>query len=132
MKVIEVACLVHIEKEQLLLIESKKNPGIYYMPGGKLEPGETAEHALVRELEEELNIIIDPDTIRHFGDFRAQAVNQPEGVEVLNHCFFADFTGYPKASAEVASFRFFTAAGYRAQPQQAPAVLKILDALGLQ
>lgn len=131
MKTIEVACLVHIENGQLLLIESKRNPGIYYMPGGKIEPGETAAQALVRELQEELNIIIDPTTISHFGDFRAQAVNQPEGVEVHNHCFFASFTGTPEPAAEVASMHFFTKAAYLAAPRQAPAVLKILDALQL-
>ncbi|ASZ12860.1 NUDIX domain-containing protein [Chitinophaga pendula] len=131
MRTIEVACLVHVENGQLLLIESKKNPGIYYMPGGKIEPGETAEQALVRELQEELNITIDPATIRHFGDFRAQAVNQPDGVDVHNHCFFASFTGTPQPAAEIATIQLFTKAAYLAAPRQAPAVLKILDALAI-
>jgi 8-oxo-dGTP diphosphatase len=40
--------------------ESVRAPGEYCFPGGGLEAGETVEEALVREMREELNILVRP------------------------------------------------------------------------
>ena len=60
MKITEVAAAV-IERpdgEFLLALrpEGKPYPGYWEFPGGKIEPGEDARAALVRELREELDI----------------------------------------------------------------------------
>lgn len=54
-----VACAVIDIDGRVLLAqrpEGKSMAGLWEFPGGKIEPGETPEAALIRELKEELNI----------------------------------------------------------------------------
>ena len=48
------------EKERILFCRRAKNPykGLYNFVGGKVEPGETKEQALIRECHEELDVTI--------------------------------------------------------------------------
>jgi 8-oxo-dGTP diphosphatase len=60
MKIILVSAVALIDTDGRVLLaqrpEGKSMAGLWEFPGGKVEPGETPEHALVRELEEELGI----------------------------------------------------------------------------
>lgn len=51
------AGLIVIENNKLLLAYSK-NKKAWYLPGGKIDSGENSLKALQREIEEELNIIL--------------------------------------------------------------------------
>ncbi|MDA4130528.1 MAG: NUDIX domain-containing protein [Thaumarchaeota archaeon] len=55
-----VGGLIQREDGSVLLCESHKWPGLYTVPGGHVELGETCEEALVREIREEvgLNIVV--------------------------------------------------------------------------
>jgi len=61
---IEVAAaIIENEKRQILIARRKKEKaqeGLWEFPGGKLEPGESPEACLIRELKEEMNILIEP------------------------------------------------------------------------
>ncbi len=58
-------------------------------PGGKVEPGETFEQCLVRELSEELSI-----QIRHIDDVEIQRSHYDDGgVFEVAYCTITDFTG---------------------------------------
>nr|NQU90137.1 8-oxo-dGTP diphosphatase MutT [Bacteroidota bacterium] len=58
---IDVTCAI-IEKEGKILAARRAHgqhlAGMWEFPGGKIEPGETAEECIVREIMEELNILI--------------------------------------------------------------------------
>jgi 8-oxo-dGTP diphosphatase len=59
-KVILVSAVALIDRDGRVLLaqrpEGKAMAGLWEFPGGKVEPGETPESALVRELHEELGI----------------------------------------------------------------------------
>lgn len=54
-------CAVIIADSKILAMRDERSP-YYYLPGGRVSLGETAEHAVVREVEEELNVT--PNIIR--------------------------------------------------------------------
>jgi 8-oxo-dGTP diphosphatase len=60
MKTVLVSAVALIDREGRVLLaqrpEGKSMAGLWEFPGGKVEPGETPEHALIRELHEELGI----------------------------------------------------------------------------
>jgi mutator protein MutT len=58
-KVIDVAAGLVFHEGKLLITQRRPNDhlgGFWEFPGGKVEPGETFQHGLVRELREELGI----------------------------------------------------------------------------
>lgn len=58
-----VACALVDPDNRILLTqrpEGKSLAGLWEFPGGKVEPGETPEDALIRELAEELSIVVRP------------------------------------------------------------------------
>lgn len=56
-----VAALIFDEQSRLMLVTRgiEPNYGKLDLPGGFIDPGETAEHAVARELKEELNLSIE-------------------------------------------------------------------------
>ncbi len=60
MKLVLVVAVALINSKGRVLLaqrpEGKAMAGLWEFPGGKIEPGETPEQALVREIEEELSI----------------------------------------------------------------------------
>lgn len=60
-KIILVAACALVDADGRVLLsqrpEGKKLAGLWEFPGGKVEPGETPEEALIRELAEELGVV---------------------------------------------------------------------------
>ena len=63
MKRIDVAIAIIRRGDQILVCQRKEDDsfgGYWEFPGGKLEPGETLQECIVREIREELNIQVLP------------------------------------------------------------------------
>jgi len=67
-----------IIKDRKVLAERSIGKEFFIHPGGKIESGETAKQAVVRELKEEFQIDIDEADLELFGSYSAPAANSPE------------------------------------------------------
>ena len=70
MNVVPVVAGLIVRDRKVLLVKRTKSRspeivGMWNMPGGKIEEGETPEVALVRELEEELGMIVQVKDLLH-------------------------------------------------------------------
>ncbi len=122
------AGLLMIKNKKLLLAYSK-NKQCFYLPGGKVDAGETAEAALCREIAEELNISITNKELQYYTHITAPAFGEKEGVIMEQDCFLLNKDINPVAAAEIGELRFFTLNEYLQQPQKAPGAVMILEQL---
>ncbi|URO01198.1 NUDIX domain-containing protein [Leclercia adecarboxylata] len=83
---IRIAAAVIMDEKGRLLLVRKRGTLFFMQPGGKIEPGEDAQSALVRELREELNIEITPEELTPLGEFTDIAANEPG--HQLHACMF--------------------------------------------
>jgi 8-oxo-dGTP diphosphatase len=89
---VDVAVGVLIERDGRFLLtsrpEGKVYAGFWEFPGGKLEPGETVEQALCRELHEELGIRIGP-----VQPWKIEVVDYEHACVRLHFCKVFDWQG---------------------------------------
>lgn len=82
--VIHIAAAIIEDKLGRMLLVRKKNTLFFMQPGGKPEPGESPQTALIRELREELQIDVAGESIQFIGQFTDTAANEE------NHRLVAD------------------------------------------
>lgn len=83
---------LHIADRKVLFARSagKRAP---YLPGGKRDPGESDEAALLREIREELSVDLDGASLAFVGEFRAQADGKDAGTLVSMRCYRGQLRG---------------------------------------
>ncbi|MGZ9808986.1 8-oxo-dGTP diphosphatase MutT [Pseudoroseicyclus sp. H15] len=121
-KVVLVSAVALIDVDGRVLLaqrpEGKSMAGLWEFPGGKVEPGETPEAALIRELHEELGIetwdsCLAPLTFasHSYPDFhllmplfacrRWEGTPQPREGQVLKWASAKDLSKYPMPPADI-------------------------------
>jgi 8-oxo-dGTP diphosphatase len=96
---LRVAAVAVVENGRLLLVSKTAAPDVFYLPGGKPEPGESAEDCVRREVREELGVEL--DALAFHETIHAPAAL--EGVPMAMDVFRAGLAGEPVAAAEIAN-----------------------------
>lgn len=104
---IDKLAFIYLQNGKILETLSK-GKDVWYIPGGKREGEESDQEALMREIKEELNVDLIPETIRYYGTFQTQAHGKPEGTLVRMTCYTAEFNGILTPSSEVEKVAYFT------------------------
>jgi len=92
---------------------------------GHREPGETNTQTLLREIDEELQSTIDPESMIHFGTYETHT-GRPERPIFRMICYTADYQGPLTPSQEIAEKAWFT---YVQRNQVSRADQLVFDAL---
>ncbi|OXM65251.1 NUDIX hydrolase [Amycolatopsis vastitatis] len=91
---------IHVMDGRILAARSRGKDR-FYLPGGKREPGESDVETLVREIREELDVAITPESVVAAGTFEAQAHGHAAGTRVRMTCYTAEYRGTLEASSEI-------------------------------
>jgi 8-oxo-dGTP pyrophosphatase MutT (NUDIX family) len=105
MKEIDKIAFIEIQNGQILSTKSKGKTK-YYLPGGKREVGESDVQTLIREIAEELSVVIIPNTAEYIGTFSAQSDGDKEGINVIMTCYKAKYSGSLNANSEIEEIKW--------------------------
>lgn len=107
-QLIDTVAWVLIEDGRILCARPR-GKDVFFIPGGKREGAETDVQTLVREVAEELSVVLAPDSAAHVGTYEA-AISDGHPTIVRMACYTAEYRGVLTASSEIEALAWF---GYR-------------------
>lgn len=88
--------VIILSKENQVLLQKRSDVGLWGIPSGHIEIGETVSEAAIREVKEETNLDISiKKLIGVYSDPNSQVFEYPNGkvVHFITTCFLAEITG---------------------------------------
>jgi 8-oxo-dGTP pyrophosphatase MutT (NUDIX family) len=122
MKQLITAGLVVIKNRKLLLAFSK-NKKAWYLPGGKIDINESTLNALIREIKEELNILLNEKELKFYTHISASAFGEYPEIIMEQDCFLHNLLETPIPNAEIESLKYFDRNSYQPETQVSGVVL---------
>jgi len=121
---------VAIVRDRRVLMVTARGRDVLYMPGGKIDAGETPAEAAVREAREEIAVELDPAGVTPLFTVLTQAHGEPDGRLVRMHVFAAATDAVPQPSAEVSAVHWVGTESLDHCPPAGREVLERLAAAG--
>lgn len=117
-------------KENRILLAYSNNKQAWYLPGGKMDHGETPIEGLIREIKEELSINILAEELHYLFHVSAQAYGESADIIMEQECFlYNNLTEEIHVDNEIGAVRYFSYEEYLNEPIQVVGVLIVFDKL---
>ena len=131
--VVLVAAVALVDRDNRVLIARRPNgksmAGLWEFPGGKVEPGETPEAALVRELREELGIEVCLECLTPF-NFASHTYEKFHLLMPLYLCRTWEGEITPREGQAIKWVRALDLSSYPMPPADEPLIPWLRDLLG--
>ncbi len=111
---LKVGALIFDAQQKLLIVKPKTND-FWIFVGGKVEPGETFEECLAREVREELEVELASTPVFYGESSVEPAAGNRFGKTLQIMAYTVDISGEPRPSAEIEKIHWLSAAEYHAK-----------------
>ncbi len=122
------AGLIAIKDNKVLLAYSN-NKKAWYLPGGKIDAGESSINCLQREIQEELNVSLNPERFTFYCHITAPAYGEKPAIIMEQDCFLYELIEKIQPSNEIGEVNYFSYERYNSESIQVVGVLKVFDRL---
>ncbi len=102
--------IIPFATDEILLIKRRTVPfrGYWALPGGRVDPGETVEQTILREVKEETGL--DITIVTKIGDYHEQGVQEGVAYDYYPACFLVKVVGgeIRKQESEIEEIKLFS------------------------